>query len=35
MNWKKTIEFTENVLRGKVSKVEQNVCKLQRKVSKV
>ena len=34
-NLKKCIEFTENVLEQKVSKVEQNVCELQGKFKKV
>ena len=32
---KKSIEFTENVLKKKVAKVEQNVCELQGKFKKV
>ena len=34
-NLKKSIEFTENVLKSKVSKVEHNFCKLRGKVTKV
>ena len=32
---KKSIEFTENVLKGKFAKVEQNFCELQGKSKKV
>ena len=32
---KKSIEFTENVLKSKVSKVEHNFCELRGKVTKV
>ena len=34
-NPKKSIEFTENVLEHKVSKVKRNFCKLKKKVTKV
>ena len=34
-NFKKSIEFTENVLEEKVAKVEQNFCELQGKSKKV
>ena len=34
-NPKKSIEFTENVLEHKVSKVKKNCCKLKKKVTKV
>ena len=34
-NPKKSIEFTENVLEHKVSKVKKNFCKLKKKVTKV